>query len=148
MHPNCLKCESRCCRYYCFQIDTPESYDEFEDIRWYLCHEGVTVHIDEEGDWYISIANRCAKLGPDDRCTIYEERPLICRTYDPSGCDRTGGDYCYEQEFTTPEQLEEYARETLGKKKFDKPRQAKREKLDKKARKKARKLEAAKRKDD
>jgi Fe-S-cluster containining protein len=28
----------------------------------------------------------CPKLGDDGRCTIYETRPRLCRTYEP-GCD-------------------------------------------------------------
>lgn len=108
----CHKC-ARCCRYFCFEIDEPDTYDEFEDIRWYLCHEGVSVHIDE-GDWFISIENRCKMLGQDDRCTIYAKRPLMCSTYDPDSCDYTDDDYGYDEEFLTPEEIERYARRKLG----------------------------------
>jgi len=129
MSKTCQECGAKCCKYFCFEIDEPDDYQEFEDVRWYLCHEGVTVHIDE-GDWFISIENRCKMLGPDNRCTIYEERPLICRKYDPSQCDFTGGDYGYDENFTTGEQLEAYARKILGDKEFDKARQKERDKLD------------------
>jgi len=118
MSHQCSKCDSKCCRYFCFQIDEPDSFSEFDDIRWYLCHDGVTVHIDE-GDWYISIANRCRLLSWSGRCTIYEERPVICRNYDTDNCDYTDGNYEYEALFETPEQLEEYARKTLGAAKYD-----------------------------
>ncbi|MDP7289060.1 MAG: hypothetical protein QGH94_13825, partial [Phycisphaerae bacterium] len=37
-------------------------------------------------------------------------------------CDHTGGDYGYDEHFTTPEQLDEYARKTLGKKNYQKQR--------------------------
>ena len=126
----CRKCGSKCCRYFCFEIDAPDDYDEFEDIRWYLCHEGVSVHVDEDGDWYISIANECAKLGVDGLCTIYEDRPLICRKYSTDGCDQTGGDYFYQEEFRTPEQLDAYARKTLGEKKYEKKKAKHRAKLE------------------
>ena len=114
----CKVCGAKCCTYFCFEIDTPDDVEEFEDVRWYLCHEGVSVHIDE-GDWYISIANRCNMLSDDDECTVYDNRPLICRKYDLDNCDQTGGDYGYDEEFTTPEELEAYARKTLGDETFE-----------------------------
>jgi Fe-S-cluster containining protein len=140
---DCEKCNGKCCRYFCFQIDEPESFDEFEDVRWYLLHEGVSVHVDE-GDWYMSILNPCKALGPDNRCSIYEERPLICRSYSQDNCDATGGGYEYEQLFESPEQLEAFARKTLGDKKYEKARDKARAKLDKKHKKKKKKTKSRK----
>jgi len=113
MSKTCRECGAKCCKYFCFEIDEPDTFEEFEDIRWYLCHEGVTVHIDE-GDWYMSIDNKCKMLADDNACTIYATRPLICRKYDPENCDQTGGDYGYDALFRTPEELAAYARKTLG----------------------------------
>jgi Fe-S-cluster containining protein len=109
----CRTCNALCCRYFCFQIDAPGTFEEFDDIRWYLLHEGITVHIDE-GDWYISIENPCKALGPDKRCKIYKDRPLICRNYSLVNCDQALGDYEYDALFKTPEDIEEYARKILG----------------------------------
>jgi len=138
----CQECGAKCCKYFCFEIDEPDDCEEFEDIRWYLCHEGVTVHIDE-GDWYISIENRCKYLGPDNLCTIYENRPLICHNYDTSQCDYTSGDYGYDELFTTPEELEAYARRVLGKEAFDDERAKLRAKLNRKASKHQEKRESS-----
>jgi Fe-S-cluster containining protein len=132
MSDRCVQCGAKCCTYFCFEIDEPDDMSEFEDVRWYLCHEGVSVHIDDEGDWYIHIASRCTKLDRDNRCTVYDDRPLICRRYDPSNCDFSDHQYDHKHEFNTPEELEAYARRTLGKK-FDKQRDKARKKLDKKA---------------
>ena len=129
----CQKCGSKCCLYFCFEIDEPDDCDEFEDVRWYLAHENVSVHIDEDDDWYISLANACKHLGADNRCDDYDNRPLICRTYDMDGCDHVGGDYAYKEEFTTPEQIEAYAKKTLGKKSFTSARDKQRAKLEKKS---------------
>lgn len=126
---DCKRCDGLCCKYFCFEIDEPDDYDEFEDVRWYLCHEGVSVHIDEDGDWYIQIMNPCLKLDEENRCTIYDDRPLICRTYGEE-CEATGNDYCYQEEFTTPEQLDDYARKTLGPEEYDKEMLKRRAKLD------------------
>jgi Fe-S-cluster containining protein len=137
MDSQCSRCGAKCCTYFCFQLDTPESYEEFENIRWFLCHQGVTVHIDQ-GDWYIAIANRCLKLDDDGRCTIYEDRPVICRSYSTDGCDFTGGDYDYDQLFTSPEQIDDYARQTLGKA-YDKEKAKARGEKPKKKKKKKKK---------
>lgn len=110
----CEKCKGLCCRYFCFQIDEPDDYEEFEDIRWYLYHEGVSVHIDEDGDWYIQIANPCNALDENYRCTVYEDRPLICRGYTTENCEITDEDFGYQEEFHSPEELSAYARKTLG----------------------------------
>lgn len=115
---SCRKCIAKCCEYFCFEIDEPDTYEEFDDIRWYLCHEGISVHIDE-GEWYISIENRCKMLHKDNKCAIYGERPLICRTYDPATCDDTDRDYGYDEEFLTPEEIERYARRKLGGEAYD-----------------------------
>ena len=131
MSKTCQECGAKCCKYFCFEIDEPDDYEEFDDVRWYLCHEGVSVHVDE-GDWYISIAKRCENLAGDDSCLIYQDRPLICRRYDPDGCDYTGGDYGYDEEFTTPEQLDAYARKTLGQEQYDKAKSKHRAKLERK----------------
>ena len=54
----CEKCVGLCCRYLALPIDTPKTKGDFDDVRWYLAHEGISVFV-EEGDWYINIANRC-----------------------------------------------------------------------------------------
>ena len=134
MSEMCVKCGAKCCTYFCFEIDKPDTYAEFEDIRWYLCHEGVTVHIDE-GDWFISIANRCRKLGPDNRCMDYDNRPLICRKYSTDNCDMTELDYGYDAMFETPEELDAYARKTLGPAGYESAKSRARARLEPKAKK-------------
>lgn len=131
----CQRCGAKCCKYFCFQIDTPEDYDQFEDVRWYLCHEGVSVHIDD-GDWYMSVMNPCRKLDDSGRCAIYEDRPLICRKYDTAECDHTAGDYGYEELFETPEQLDAYARQTLGEKEYKRQKKRHRAKYEPKTKRK------------
>ena len=144
MSMTCVECGAKCCKYFCFEIDEPTDYDEFEDVRWFLMHHDVTVHVDD-GDWFISIANRCRHLGIGGQCEAYETRPTICRKYATANCDHTAdGDYGYEEHFHTPEQIEAYARKTLGEEAFDRARakawgQAKQKKTDRKLSKKTRK---------
>jgi len=116
--PSCLceHCTALCCRYIALPIDRPESHEDFENIRWYLAHEDVTVFIDK-GQWYISFASRCRYLQDDNRCGIYEKRPRICRSYRTDNCDYHGGEYRYEAYFSEPDQIERYAAQALRKKK-------------------------------
>jgi len=118
MNDQCRECDAKCCRYFSFEIEKPRSYEDFEDIRWFLMHEGISVHVDE-GDWYISIENACKALGPGNRCDAYEDRPLICRNYNVHDCDQTEGKYGYEALFRTPEELEEHARKALGERQYE-----------------------------
>jgi Fe-S-cluster containining protein len=118
--PACKKCDGKCCRYYALQIDTPDDWDEFDDIRWYLSHENTTVFV-EEGKWYLNIHNKCRYLSEKDyRCMNYELRPAICRKYTTSGCDLTGDGYEYEMQFLNDKQMEEYMRIKFGNRVFEK----------------------------
>lgn len=110
----CDRCTALCCRYFALEIDTPESPEDFDDVRWYLAHESVHVFI-EDDKWHISVQTRCQYLRDDNRCGTYEDRPKICRQYSTENCDYHIGEYDYQQYFTTPEQLEAYAQATLGK---------------------------------
>jgi Fe-S-cluster containining protein len=114
----CQQCRSRCCRYFCFEIDTPTTFEEFDNIRWYVLHEGITVHIDQ-GCWFMAAENRCKNLDDDNHCRDYANRPVICRSYADDGCDFTEGDYGYEVLFAKPEAIEAYARKTLGPAAYD-----------------------------
>jgi len=129
MSDPCDKCKALCCQYFCFEIDEPDDYDEFEDIRWYLCHEGVSIHVDDDDDWYIQIENKCKMLDENHRCTIYDNRPIICRNYDYATCETNGDDYGYVEEFTTPQQLDAYTRKTLGVRVYEREMVNKRAKL-------------------
>lgn len=103
----CEHCTAVCCRYIALPIDTPEDRGDFDDIRWYLLHEGVSVFV-EEGDWYICFQTRCRHLEADHRCGIYATRPRICRQYGTGECDYHSGDYNWEHHFTVPEHVDEY----------------------------------------
>ena len=110
----CDKCSALCCRYFVLEIDKPETRRQFDDVRWYLVHEGTFVFI-EKKKWYLGVYARCKHLLADNRCGIYEKRPKICRAYSTENCDYHGGDYGWEMLFSSAEQLERYADETMTK---------------------------------
>jgi Fe-S-cluster containining protein len=104
----CGKCTGLCCRYFALPIETPEDKEDYDDIRWYLCHENVSVFV-EDGDWYINLDNKCRHLYEGDfKCGIYNKRPKICRAYSMKDCDLIEGEYDYELFFTDDQQMEEY----------------------------------------
>lgn len=121
----CDQCAALCCRYFALPIDNPQSARQYDDIRWYLCHENVVVFI-EKKQWYIGFMSRCKHLQPDNRCGIYETRPRICREYSTDNCDFHGGEYNFEQLFTSAEQLHLYAKEQLAKPKRNRRRKSSR----------------------
>ena len=48
------RCKGLCCRYFAFPIETPEDWDDYDDIRWYLAHKNVNVFV-EDGHWYLNV---------------------------------------------------------------------------------------------
>ena len=105
----CEHCTAVCCRYIALPLDAPREAGDFDDIRWYLMHEGVSVFI-EDDEWYISFVANCRHLQADHRCGVYETRPRICRSYSTANCDYHSGDYGWQEHFTCPEHLDEYRR--------------------------------------
>lgn len=103
----CEHCTGACCRYIALPIETPEDRSDFDDIRWYLIHEEVSVFV-EDGEWFISFATKCRHLRDDHMCGIYSTRPQICRDYTTENCDYHSGDYGWEEHFTSPEHLDAY----------------------------------------
>jgi len=110
----CEHCTAACCRYLALPLDKPRTARDYDDIRWYLMHENISVFV-EEGDWYIQIQARCKNLRADNMCGVYETRPEICAEYEPGECDYIDGQYGYEMIFTHPSQIEEYYEKKTGK---------------------------------
>lgn len=106
----CDRCIAICCQYITLEIDKPRSKRSYDDIRWYLLHEGITLLI-ENDRWMVKVPTRCTKLSADNKCTIYETRPHTCREYSTENCDYhteyEGWDTEYV-EIETPEDLELY----------------------------------------
>lgn len=117
----CDRCVGLCCRYFALPLDNPTTAADFDNIRWYLCHENVVVFV-EDKQWYIGLLNRCKHLLPDNRCGIYEQRPRICRGYSTKNCDYHGDEYQFEHLFTSAEQLRLWAEAHLSRKKGRKVR--------------------------
>lgn len=115
----CHKCIGLCCRYVALPIDTPKTRGDFDDIRWYLTHKGVTIFV-EKKSWYVSVDNTCRHLSAKDyRCKIYDKRPRICKGYKHVDCELTKGEYDYDLYFTNDRQMEEYMKVKFDNNKID-----------------------------
>lgn len=101
----CDKCNGLCCRYFALEIDRPTTRNDFENIRWYISHEKTSVFI-QRGKWFLNVKNRCRHLDGGNSCTIYKNRPAICRRLDASGCEYH--DQPGIREIRTPRQLALY----------------------------------------
>lgn len=97
-----------CCEHIALEIDTPESYDDYEDIYWYVLHKGVSVFIDHDGSWNLEVAARCEALDPKGLCRIHKKRPKICKDYDQEDCVKYGEDDPHTHRFDNAEQFLEY----------------------------------------
>ncbi len=84
----CEECGGECCRKIAFHIETPKNVIDFEDVKWYLYHEGILVYIDNEEDWMVQVPIKCTKLDKDGKCTIYNKRPPICRMSKVEECEK------------------------------------------------------------
>ncbi|MBX3425757.1 MAG: YkgJ family cysteine cluster protein [Pirellulales bacterium] len=107
----CEHCTAKCCRYFALPIDEPESFEEFEYLRWFLLHDRASV-FKEEDDWYLLVHTTCKHLQDDHRCGIYETRPQICRDYTTDNCEYDD-EWTYDFYLETPEQVWEYEEATI-----------------------------------
>ncbi len=111
---HCEHCTGHCCKYLALPLEKPKTARDFDDMRWYLLHEGITIFV-EEGEWFIQVATKCQQLMPNNLCGVYETRPKICREYEAGECDYSGGSYEYDHLFTHVDQIEAFAKEALKK---------------------------------
>jgi Fe-S-cluster containining protein len=110
----CEYCTAKCCRYFALPIEPPETFKDFEYIRWFLLHDRATVFKEDE-DWYLLVHTQCRHLQPDNRCGIYETRPNVCREYSTKDCEYED-DWTYDFYLETSEQVAEYMEIVLQKK--------------------------------
>lgn len=103
------QCQGRCCQYIIVKIPAPRSRADHQEIRWWVAHHGVSVHIAQR-KWYLQVFTRCGYLTPNNLCGAYEQRPDVCRDYDPSSCEFTG-ELDTEREFTTMDEYDRYLAE-------------------------------------
>jgi Fe-S-cluster containining protein len=103
------QCQARCCQYIIVKIPAPRTKADHEEIRWWVAHQGISVHVAQR-KWYLQVLTPCSYLMPDHLCGAYEKRPEVCRDYDPTNCEFTA-EPDIEWEFTSMEAYDRYLEE-------------------------------------
>lgn len=114
---DCSSCNASCCRYVAMEIDCPEDLDDFENMKWYVAHENISVFVEEDDIWNIEFLTPCKYL-KDNLCSIHEDfvdkphvkRPKICREFSVDQCPHHN-DYVEKYRFTSIEEIEKYVKE-------------------------------------
>lgn len=112
----CAKCtQSICCVTINQKIPKPKTKEDFDHLLWQVSHENINIFKDEDG-WFLLINTRCSHLLPGGVCSIYENRPWVCREYTNDFCEYDESiEEASELYFTTFEQLEKYCRKRFKK---------------------------------
>ena len=108
MDLSCENCPAKCCKYVALEIDKPTCKKDWDNIFWYLHHQNIVVFIDNDADWIIEFRTPCKHLQSDNRCGIYENRPLVCRKYTHKNCEFHNEETPYIEEFHSGEDLKQY----------------------------------------
>jgi Fe-S-cluster containining protein len=107
----CDHCTAKCCRYFSLPIKTPRTWDDYDEIRWFLAHGQTIVYVEDQ-TWYLLVMARCRYLTAEGRCGIYHTRPKICEEYTTDSCEYDS-DWSFDRVFEAPEQVEEFAEAIL-----------------------------------
>ncbi len=106
--PPCFKCGGRCCNYVAIEIDRPSSKKDYDYIRWYLAHKKVNVFVDHEKNWFVEFRTDCEFKEKNHRCSIYNERPNICRGHGNGEGECEFYDSPYSAYFSSLKEFEDY----------------------------------------
>jgi hypothetical protein len=104
-----LVCEARCCRYITTILPPPKRKVEFDELSWFLAHEGVSIYV-QGRRWHLEVAVTCRYLRPDNLCAIYENRPSVCRDHEPEACEHSAA-IEYALHFKTREEFDRWCAE-------------------------------------
>jgi|SRR3989339_833518 len=98
-----------CCEYITVIIPTPTSHKEIDRIKWYLLHN-VHVYITEAGEWKIDVPMKCSALNNKGKCSIYKDRPQLCKDHSQDTCERYDTNIDNNPRFTSIEEFDKYLR--------------------------------------
>lgn len=105
---DCKDCNGMCCKHVAVELDKPTCKDDFEHLKWYVAHEGVSVWMNDEEEWFVEFTTKCKHLGYGNECKAYDRRPQICRDYDSENCVGPLNDHEAELTFTCMSDVEKY----------------------------------------
>jgi len=80
------ECGARCCRYITVILPAPRSKWDLDEWGWFLAHEGISIYFAGRR-WRMEMRLRCRYLNHRNACTIYGQRPEVCRFYSQEFCE-------------------------------------------------------------
>jgi len=104
----CRGCVAHCCRYVAVEIDRPRAGWQYDQIYWMLLHDSVAVYVNRRGKWFVEFQTRCHALDDKNRCSIYDERPGVCREYEVETCPVWGVGEAHRMRFESAEEFQDY----------------------------------------
>ncbi len=107
---DCKDCDGKCCKYITIQIDEPKADIDYEELKWFLCHENIMVYVDHDDDWCVEVKTPCKFQDKETNlCTRYENRPKVCQEHELHECEGNNDYDDYDQQkFETPEDVDAY----------------------------------------
>ena len=106
---SCKTCVSKCCRYLALEVDAPKSKSDFDNIRWFLAHRGISVFVDKK-KWYMEVKNKCKYLAKNNMCNIYDKRPDICKKHSNHECENISENFLHDFTFNNMEEFDKFLR--------------------------------------
>lgn len=89
---NCNTCDAKCCRYVMLPMIPDKEKSYFE----YLIYHGFQIIIDtEDNEIDVLIEVDCDKIGPNNKCNVYNNRPNICKDHANLICFEQNNDVDY-----------------------------------------------------
>ncbi len=111
----CDGCDGMCCKYVAIELDAPEEIDDFDKLKWYVCHKNVNVFVNDDNEWFVEFLTDCEYLGENGWCQNYEKRSQVCRDYSQEECLFHNNDYEEKYSFKHQEDLEKYIEDVFNK---------------------------------
>jgi Fe-S-cluster containining protein len=110
----CRGCPGVCCKGIEERVVRPKTKQAIADIRWQLHFTHIQFFI-RNRYWYRLIASPCMYLDERHFCTMYDDRPDVCRSHTPPNCEQYHP--IYDTLFVSPDDLDVWVKREERRKK-------------------------------
>lgn len=109
---NCKDCTAECCKHIAVPIDPPETWEDYQRIKSYIVHEGVSCYLDVEDDWVVEFLTKCGQLN-GNKCMAWgtKEYPSICGEYEMDTCVMNEEGEYWKILFKKPEDVDAHCKQ-------------------------------------
>lgn len=82
----CNNCDAPCCKNTFIKFGQVNSIMDLESIKWFVTRKNIRAYI-YKNEWGIEILDSpCQFINENNNCSIYQNRPSICREYQIENC--------------------------------------------------------------